>query len=155
MKKRIVVDYQYHAIEFNEELSAVVNAMVEANIKGESVPRKIESYYDNIYVQSTECEDYAERALEILRERYPRYEFAAHSDATTLPPNSYWRLLAKTQSGRAINKEQMRKIRGAAKRILLNIEAKYPEVAEKQHREIEKKSKRSGFWGTILDIFDP
>lgn len=155
MKKRIVVDYQYHTIDFNEELSAVVNSMVEADIKGESIPRKIESFYDNIYVQSTECEDYAERALEILSERYPSYEFAAHSDATALPPNSYWRLLATTESGRAINREQMRKIRAAAKRILENIEAKYSEVAAKQQREIEKKTKRSGFWGTILNIFDP
>lgn len=154
MKKRIVVGYQYRAIDFNEDLVALVNAMVEADIKGENVSRKIESFYDKIYVRSTEHEQYADRALEILNERYPRYKFVAHSDATTSPPNSYWRLLATTKCGRAISKEQMRKIRGAAKRILENIESKYSEAAKKQLGGIDKKTNRSGFWGAILDMFD-
>lgn len=150
MLKRITVDYHYHAIDFDDELESLVNTMVDAYNREEAAPRKAENLYDRIYVQSTECEGYAERALEILIEKFPRYQFAAHSDATAFPANSYWRILATTESRRAINKEQMRKIRAAATRILKNVEAKYPEI-----KQLEKKSTPQGLWGTILDIFAP
>lgn len=62
MQKRIVVDYEYHALDFTEKLTSVVNTMVETEIKDASIPRGIEDFYDNIYVESTQCEADAQRA---------------------------------------------------------------------------------------------
>lgn len=154
MKKRITVEYKYSAIDFSLELETLVNSMVEADIQ-DQIPRKLEAQYDRLYVESAECEQHADRALEILSDRFPNHQFAAHSDATTSPPNSYWRILATTTTGRPLSKQKVEKVRAAAKRIVRNISDKYPESAEQHRNEVAKRKSRTGFWGAIKNLLDP
>lgn len=153
MKKRITVDYHLQAINFNDELESLVKSLTEAEIRDE-IPRKLESLYARLYVESAECEQHANRALEILSERFPDHRFAAHSDANPFRSKSWWRILATSKTGRPLTKLKLKKVRAAAIRIVRNIAAKYPEAAEKHRQEIARKEDRTGFWGAIKNLLD-
>ena len=84
--------------------SAVVDPVVEA-WRNDRLTNAIEEKYDRWYVESASCRLYAERLLENLRNANSDLQFAAHTDATGWPANSYWRLLAHAKWETAFGKE--------------------------------------------------
>ena len=103
---------------------------------------RLEEKYDRRFVESASCKQYAERLLANLQEKNPKYEFAAHSDATAYPPNSYWRVLARLPKGRPLPDAELKKLRRAAKAILKNVEAKYPGIGESFQKQMKEDARR-------------
>ncbi len=94
--------------------------------------------YDKFCLESAACELYAERLINNLTEKYPKYQFAAHTDPYAHPPNGYWRILGRAASGKSIASKDYSKLKRAAKAILRNVEKKYPGEGEKAQAKAAK-----------------
>jgi hypothetical protein len=119
----------YDAIDWDEDWSAVVDPIVRA-WRDERLTNAVENKYSRWYVGSASCRLYAERLLENLRSSNSQCQFAAHTDATAWPTNSYWRVLARTPSGKPLVAKNLKKVQQAARALLRNIEKKYPDIGK-------------------------
>jgi hypothetical protein len=101
---------------------------------------RAEATYEKFCLASADCRLYAERLIANLADKNPKYQFAAHTDLFGHPPNSCWRVLVRSVTGKAITSEAFASLQRSAKAILRNVEKQYPgegkkaqEVAEKAH----------------------
>lgn len=134
------IEWKYDAVGFDEEWSELLAEIINGQLT-DRIARSAETKYDRRYVISSEHPWHVERLLEHLRSKFPKYEFAAHTDYLN---RKWWRIVARTTSCRAIPVGQMKKIRSAARAILRNIEAKYSGGSAKS---------KTGFWRGIADLF--
>jgi hypothetical protein len=167
---------KYEAIDWDDDWAELVDPYVEA-WENEKPTTRLEEKYDRRLVESASCRLYAERLLENLRKQNDSLSFAAHTDATGWPPNSYWRIVVRKANGKPVSDEQLGKLKRAAKAILRNIEAKYPDIGAKtqedartaaekrmkaEYREMgigiafarEKREKRGCLW-SVFRLFWP
>jgi hypothetical protein len=135
--------------EANDEFHSNMGDMPDREFSNlETKVDRAEAKYDKFCLASAECKLYAERLIANLADKNPTYQFAAHTDPFGHPPNSWWRVLVRSASGKAITSQAFQKLEPSAKAILRNVEKKYPgegkkaqEAAEKAH---EAKLKKQG-----------
>lgn len=89
-----------------------------------------ETKYDRYCFISASCKLYAERLLSNMAKKYPKLQFASHSDPFGFPANVYWRLLVRSSTGKAVSAKVRGEVTKSAHLILKNIEKKYPDEAE-------------------------
>lgn len=123
------MEMKYKTLNWDDDWSAVVEPYFIAWATDKPIDR-LEAVYDSRYVGSADCRPYAVRVLEILKERHPKYVFAAHTDITAHPPNSYWRIVVRSPGGKPVRGADLGKLQAAAKAIYRNVAAKYPGAAE-------------------------
>lgn len=132
---------KYEAINWDQGWSELVDPLVDAH-ENDKPTAKLEDKYDRRYVESASCRLYAERLLENLQTKNEKYQFAAHTDATAWPPNSYWRIVVRKPNGRPVSEAELTKLQRAAKAILRNVEKKYPGVGDKEQAKATKDAER-------------
>ncbi len=136
---------KYETMNWDAGWAELVDPLVEVH-EGEPSENdtrldRLEEKYDRRCVESAQCKLYAERLMANLQTKYDQYEFAAHTDATGYPPNSYWRILARMPKGRPLPEAELKKLQGAAKAILRNIEKKYPGVGERYQKQMNEEAR--------------
>jgi len=144
---------KYDSLNWDDDWAEVVRPFHEANhafhanmgdmperefSKLESALGKAEDRYDKFLVESAECKLYAERLIANLADKNPKYQFAAHTDPFGYPPNSYWRVLVRSATRKAITSQSLHELMRSAKAILKNVEKKYPGEGAKAREEAEK-----------------
>ena len=131
------VNWKYDAVDFDDEWKDLVDSIVKGELTDKPA-RSSEKRYDNRYLVSAAHELHAERVIENLQAKYPQLQFAAH---TNFNDRKWWHILVRTKSERAPSAKERKNLRSAAKAILRNVEAKYPQG---------KPQKKTGFWGSLF-----
>lgn len=128
---------KYEAIDWDDAWAALVDPIVEAH-ENDKPRSRLEEKYDRRYVESANCRLYTERLIENLRAKNAEFVFAAHTDATAWPRNSWWRIVVRKGNGQPVPGAELGKLKRAAKAILRNIEEKYPGVGAKEQEAANK-----------------
>lgn len=135
--KKIVVDWEYKAIQWDEDWRNLVDPMINADIVS-SIPPHLQQKFDRRYVYSVECESYAEKVLSHFGESYQGFEFSAYCNTSLNQNNRYWSILVRLPNKRPIPLERLKKIQSAAKVIAKSLRLNYPSAPSEEEKAIEK-----------------